>query len=53
MLTYSEMQRDSVFEFFTIQLRLDLTFRMGQESYVVAPDHIRQRQCNGVEDLDE
>ena len=29
-LTYGEMQPDSVFEFFTIELQLTLTFRMGQ-----------------------
>ena len=29
---YGDMQRDSSFEFFAIELRLTLTFRTGQES---------------------
>ena len=32
MLTNSEMQHDSVFEFVTIELRLTSIFRMDQES---------------------
>ena len=30
MLKYGEMQRDSIFKMYTIELRLILIFRMGQ-----------------------
>ena len=30
------MQRDSVFEFFTIELRLTLTFGMSQKRYMIS-----------------
>ena len=51
MLTYVEMQCDSVIKFFTIELRLTLTFRMGQGQMQIHQSKANRRhpmywQCN-------